>query len=63
MKKKTNRRLALLVLLFFSVVLLWYFWRDLARLAGWPAKRAAPEEKISEQDRKKLEEILKQRKQ
>jgi len=58
----------LLVLLLFCVFVLWFFWPELTRMVGWPEKKVAPErqqkapkENISKEDRKKLNEILKQR--
>ena len=69
MKKKTgSSKLVLLVLLLFCVFVLWYFWPELTGTVGWPEKKAAPaqpqkapKENISKEDRKKLEEILKQK--
>ena len=69
MKKKTgSSKLVLLVLLLFCAFVLWYFWPEITSWIGWqekkpaPAKQQrAPKENISKEDRKKLEEILKQK--
>jgi hypothetical protein len=71
MKKKTgSSKLVLLVLLLFWVGVLWFFWPELTSWLGWGEKKpapaptkSAPKEKISEEDRRKLEEILKKRQQ
>ncbi|MBI4487804.1 MAG: hypothetical protein HY694_01850 [Deltaproteobacteria bacterium] len=76
MKKKTRGWLTRLFIFFFSVFLVWFlvflvwlFWADLKRLVKGEGKKSATEqtqepsqEKISEQDRRQLEEILKKRK-
>lgn len=70
MKNKSSRWLFLLALLFLFLfaVLLWFYRGDLEGLFSSVRRKTAPEqsqkpsqEKISEEDRKKLEEILKRR--
>jgi hypothetical protein len=87
-KKRSWLRTALWFLLFplvvwFSALLIWFYWYDLTRLLGKVEEKAKPAgkidsqqerrensaakppsrapEKILEEDRKKLEDILKQR--
>jgi hypothetical protein len=76
MKKKTRGWLTRLVLFFFSVFLVWFlvflvwlFWADLKRLVEGEGKKSATEqiqkssqEKILDEERRQLEEILKKRK-
>lgn len=76
MKKKTRGWLTRLVLFFFSVFLVWFlvflawlFWADLKRIVKGEGKKSATEqiqkssqEKILDEDRRQLEEILKKRK-
>ncbi len=76
MKKKTRGWLTRLVLFFFSVFLVWLlvflvwlFWADLKRIVKGEEKKSATEqtqkssqEKILDEDRRQLEEILKKRK-
>jgi len=71
MSKKKRRRwpfLLALLFLFLCAILLWFYRGDLEGLFRSVRKKAVPEqsqkssqEKISEEDRKKLEEILKRR--
>jgi len=75
MRKRRRGRLALSVILSLSVLLawsiaflVWLFWSDIERLvqsgggktASEPIRKSPPE-KISEEERKQLEEILKKR--
>lgn len=68
MRKKTKRWLAFLALSLLGIFLLWFFWKDLERTAT-PAKKKvsaqkpsrSPQERISEEDQEKLEQILKRR--
>jgi Na+-transporting methylmalonyl-CoA/oxaloacetate decarboxylase gamma subunit len=68
-KKKRSRRWSIFLLLFFvSAFMLWFFWRDIAKVVQSVWKKPAAEksqkrsqEKISEDERKKLEEILKRK--
>lgn len=61
LRVKKRRRTWLLFLAMFLVCafLVWLFWKDLERV--WRPERPAPEEKILEEERKQLEEILRKR--
>ncbi len=68
MKRKMRSWPLLIVLLAFTAFLLWFFWGDVEKFIRPGMKRNTPEqvqkpaqEKILEEDRKKLEEILKRR--
>jgi hypothetical protein len=59
--------LALAVILFCAIAL-WFFWPEISWRFGWDGKKAAPgrasgesKEKLYEEDRRKLDELLKQR--
>jgi hypothetical protein len=52
----------------FFAFLAWFFWDDLERWVGWGARKVEPDqarkpsqERIFEEERKQLDEILKQR--
>ena len=70
MKQKRGSRglfLALAVTLFCAIAL-WFFWPEIAWRMGWGGKKPAPgramgpvKEKLSETDRRKLDELLKQK--
>lgn len=55
MKKKTGRWPVLLILFLACIFLLWYFWPRIIRFFS------PSQEKILEEERKQLEEILKRR--
>lgn len=76
-RKRKSGGFKLFLLALFSVFviwvaafLVWLFWADIEKLTGFGETKTATEqtrpngakEKISEEDRKKLEEILKQKK-
>ena len=68
MKKKGRGRILLLVLLLFCALSVWYFWPDLMSRLGWREKGFGPapapstaDEKISEAERRKLNELLRKR--
>jgi hypothetical protein len=59
--------LALAVILFCALAF-WFFWPEISWRMGWDGKKPAPgratgpvKEKLSEADRRKLDELLKQR--
>jgi hypothetical protein len=61
-KKKTRSGLGLLALFLLGAALLWIFRDEISSRLGWNEKRKNPaQEKISEQERKKLDDILKKR--
>lgn len=52
----------------FCVLALWFFWPEISWRMGWDGKKPAPgramgpvKEKLSETDRRKLDELLKQK--
>ena len=68
MKKKSGSGFLLLAFLLFCAFLLWFFWPEVtswverAEKKPAPAQtKGAPKEKISEEERKKLDEILRER--
>ncbi len=59
--------LALAVILFCAIAL-WFFWPEISWRMGWDGKKPAPgramgesKEKLYEEDRRKLDELLRQR--
>jgi hypothetical protein len=70
MKRKSRRGGFLLALAIFAVgaIALWFFWPELSWRLGWDGKKAPPgrasgesREKLYEDDRRRLDELLKQR--
>ena len=67
-RKKVRGAVFLLVLLLFCGAALWFFWSELMSRLGWREKglgpapaRSTADEKIFEEDRRKLNELLKKR--
>jgi hypothetical protein len=70
--KRNSRRgglLLALAILVGAVIGLWLFWPELSWRLGWEGKKAPPgrasgesKEKLYEDDRRRLDELLKQRK-
>ena len=68
MSKKSGIWLFFPAIVLIAALLLWFFWKDIERLAGHALEKNGdrqiqkpPKEGISEEDRNKLEEILKRR--
>jgi hypothetical protein len=70
MKRKGRKGGLFLVLaiVLFGLVSLWFFWPEISWRMGWDGKKPAPgrstgpvKEKLSEEDRRKLDELLKQK--
>jgi type VI protein secretion system component VasK len=67
-KWRSDILLLALALVFVCAVALWFFWPELSWRLGWDEKKAPParasgesKEKLYEEDRRKLDELLKQR--
>lgn len=60
-KRKSHLGLFMFALLCICALLIWCFRKELLRIAGFEGKKSAPQEKISNEDRKQLENILKRR--
>jgi hypothetical protein len=67
-KRRRGGFLLALAILTVSAIALWFFWPELSWRLGWEGKKAAPgrasgesREKLYEDDRRRLDELLKQR--
>jgi hypothetical protein len=67
-KRRSDVLLLVLAILFVGAVALWFFWPELSWRLGWDGKKATPgrasgesKEKLYEEDRRRLDELLKQR--
>jgi len=67
-KRRSDVLLFALAVVFVCAVALWFFWPEISWRFGWDGKKAAPgrasgesKEKLYEEDRRKLDELLKQR--
>jgi hypothetical protein len=67
-KRRSGGLLLALAILVVSAITLWLFWPELSWRLGWEGRKAPPgraagqaKEKLYEDDRRKLEELLRQR--
>jgi hypothetical protein len=66
-KRRSGRLVFVLAVLLLCAVALWFFWPEISWRMGWEEKKPVPratgqsKEKLSEEDRRKLDQLLKQR--